>query len=284
MREKGKGLATVIPEVSLSDQLSSDPKLDRAVQPESATSCGRCTTISCSSRFRIDSGISCINWNAKMGKGAMTPEPALRDALLAAVPSLRAFAISLCGQVDRVDDLVQDTLLRALFDIDRFEPRYQPQRVAFYDPTQPLPLGILQAPPRGRGSGRASWGLKVQPNQASRLDFEDFPGRSPSCRTTSGRPSPGRRFRIFLRGGGHICGCAVGTIKSRVNRARVKACGPSRSRRGRRSRSRRDDPRRAPGHRQLVASTRTGNAARGAALRSSYRIRGSRGLRPLRSR
>ena len=51
----------------------------------------------------------------------MTPEPALRDALLAAVPSLRAFAISLCGQVDRADDLVQDTLLRALSNLDRFE-------------------------------------------------------------------------------------------------------------------------------------------------------------------
>src|ERR671910_2479552 len=51
----------------------------------------------------------------------MTPEPALRDALLAAVPSLRAFAISLCGQIDRADDLVQDTLLRALSNIDRFE-------------------------------------------------------------------------------------------------------------------------------------------------------------------
>src|ERR671939_2033755 len=51
----------------------------------------------------------------------MTPEPAIRDALLAAVPSLRAFAISLSGQVDRADDLVQDTLVRALANIDRFE-------------------------------------------------------------------------------------------------------------------------------------------------------------------
>ena len=31
----------------------------------------------------------------------------VRDAMLAAVPSLRAFAISLCGNVDRADDLVQ---------------------------------------------------------------------------------------------------------------------------------------------------------------------------------
>ena len=32
MREKGKGLATVIPEASLSEKLISDPNLDRAVQ------------------------------------------------------------------------------------------------------------------------------------------------------------------------------------------------------------------------------------------------------------
>src|SRR5918998_5183439 len=49
------------------------------------------------------------------------PEPELREALLAAVPSLRAFAISLCGQVDRADDLVQDTMLRALSNLHRFE-------------------------------------------------------------------------------------------------------------------------------------------------------------------
>jgi RNA polymerase sigma factor (sigma-70 family) len=49
------------------------------------------------------------------------PEPELREALLAAVPSLRAFAISLSGQVDRADDLVQDTILRALSNLHRFE-------------------------------------------------------------------------------------------------------------------------------------------------------------------
>ena len=37
----------------------------------------------------------------------------VRKAVLGAVPSLRAFAISLCGNVDRADDLVQETMLRA---------------------------------------------------------------------------------------------------------------------------------------------------------------------------
>src|SRR5262249_61763083 len=45
-----------------------------------------------------------------------------REAMLAAVPSLRAFAISLCGNVDRADDLVQETLLRAMANIDSFQP------------------------------------------------------------------------------------------------------------------------------------------------------------------
>ena len=36
-----------------------------------------------------------------------------RTTMLASVPSLRAFAISLCGNVDRADDLVQEALLRA---------------------------------------------------------------------------------------------------------------------------------------------------------------------------
>jgi hypothetical protein len=49
-------------------------------------------------------------------------QPSVRDAMLAAVPSLRAFAISLSGNVDRADDLVQETLLRAMANIDSFEP------------------------------------------------------------------------------------------------------------------------------------------------------------------
>ncbi len=46
----------------------------------------------------------------------------MREVMLAAVPSLRAFAISLCGNVDRADDLVQEALLRALANLDSFEP------------------------------------------------------------------------------------------------------------------------------------------------------------------
>src|SRR4051794_28633642 len=46
----------------------------------------------------------------------------VREAMLEAVPNLRAFAISLSRNVDRADDLVQETLLRAIDNIDSFQP------------------------------------------------------------------------------------------------------------------------------------------------------------------
>jgi RNA polymerase sigma-70 factor (ECF subfamily) len=154
----------------------------------------------------------------------MTPEPALRDALLAAVPSLRAFAISLCGQVDRADDLVQDTLLRALSNIDRFERGtnlnawlFTILRNLFHSEYRKRRREVED--PDGSYAGR----LKVQPEQGSRLDFEDF-------RTALNQLPHDQREALLLVGASGfsyeeaatICGCAVGTIKSRVNRARSR--------------------------------------------------------------
>jgi len=154
----------------------------------------------------------------------MTPEPAIRDAILAAVPSLRAFAISLSGQVDRADDLVQDTLLRALSNIDRFERGtnlnawlFTILRNLFHSDYRKRRREVED--PEGAYAGR----LKVQPEQGSRLDFEDF-------RAALDRLPHDQREALLLVGASGfsyeeaatICGCAVGTIKSRVNRARSR--------------------------------------------------------------
>ena len=48
-------------------------------------------------------------------------QDSLREPLIAAVPNLRAFAISLCGDVDRADDLVQETLVKAWNKLASFE-------------------------------------------------------------------------------------------------------------------------------------------------------------------
>lgn len=154
----------------------------------------------------------------------MSPEPEIRDALLAAVPSLRAFAISLCGQVDRADDLVQDTLLRALSHIDRFERGtnlnawlFTILRNLFHSEYRKRRREVED--PDGSYAGR----LKTQPEQGSRLDFEDF-------RVALSKLPPDQREALLLVGASgfsyeeaaNICQCAVGTIKSRVNRARSR--------------------------------------------------------------
>ncbi len=154
----------------------------------------------------------------------MSPEPEIRDALLAAVPSLRAFAISLSGQVDRADDLVQDTLLRALSHIDRFERGtnlnawlFTILRNLFHSEYRKRRREVED--PDGSYAGR----LKTQPEQGSRLDFEDF-------RTALAKLPHDQREALLLVGASgfsyeeaaNICECAVGTIKSRVNRARSR--------------------------------------------------------------
>jgi RNA polymerase sigma-70 factor, ECF subfamily len=42
-------------------------------------------------------------------------------AMLESVPSLRAFAISLCGNVEHANDLVQETLLHAAANMEFFQ-------------------------------------------------------------------------------------------------------------------------------------------------------------------
>ncbi|NIK50151.1 RNA polymerase sigma-70 factor (ECF subfamily) [Variibacter gotjawalensis] len=68
--------------------------------------------------------------------------------------------------------------------------------------------------------------LKSQPEQNSRVEFEEF-------RTALAKlPSDQREALILVGASGfsyeeaaEICGCAVGTIKSRVNRARGRLAG-----------------------------------------------------------
>jgi RNA polymerase sigma-70 factor (ECF subfamily) len=154
----------------------------------------------------------------------MSIEPALRDALLAAVPSLRAFAISLTNDFNRADDLVQDTLVRALAHIDRFERGtnlnawlFTILRNLFHSEYRKRRREVDD--PEGAYAGR----LKAHPEQQSHLDFEDF-------RTALAKLPPDQREALLLVGAegmsyedaASICGVAVGTIKSRVNRARAR--------------------------------------------------------------
>src|SRR3954463_14013587 len=152
----------------------------------------------------------------------MTLTPSLKEAMLAAVPSLRAFAISLSGNIDRADDLVQETLLRAIANIDSFQPGTNMSAWMFT-----ILRNLFRSEYRKRrrevedADGSYADSLKSHPEQGSRLEFNEF-------KTALSKLPPDQREALILVGASGfsyeeaagICECAVGTIKSRVNRAR----------------------------------------------------------------
>jgi RNA polymerase sigma-70 factor (ECF subfamily) len=154
----------------------------------------------------------------------MSLDPQLRDTMLAAVPSLRAFGISLCGNVDRADDLVQETLLRAIANIDSFQPGTNMSAWLFT-----ILRNLFRSEYRKRrrevedADGSYAETLKTQPEQTSRIEFQEF-------RVALNKLPDDQREALILVGASgfsyeeaaEICGCAVGTIKSRVNRARTR--------------------------------------------------------------
>jgi RNA polymerase sigma-70 factor, ECF subfamily len=142
--------------------------------------------------------------------------------LLAAIPNLRAFAVSLCGSLDHADDLVQETLVKAwsnlgsfaegsnlrawLFTILRniYYSEYRKRRREIADP-----------------DGAFAANLSTPPAQSGHMDLLDFRAALFEL------PSDQREALILIGASGlsydeaaGICGCAVGTMKSRVNRAR----------------------------------------------------------------
>ena len=154
----------------------------------------------------------------------MSPHNNVRDVMLAAVPSLRAFAISLCGNVDRADDLVQDALLRALANLGSFEPGTNMSawlltilRNGFRSEYRKRRREVEDA------DGSYAERLTSLPEQTGHLEMNEFRQALKSL-------PPDQCESLILVGASgfsyeeaaQICGCVVGTIKSRVNRARIR--------------------------------------------------------------
>jgi len=152
----------------------------------------------------------------------MSLDPQIRDEILAIVPNLRAFAVSLSGNVDRADDLVQETLLRAFAKIDSFQPGTNLSAWLFT-----ILRNQFRSEYRKRrrevedADGKYSEKLKSQPEQIGKIEFEEL------RHALAKLPDDQREALILVGASGfsyeeasEICGCAVGTIKSRVNRAR----------------------------------------------------------------
>jgi RNA polymerase sigma-70 factor, ECF subfamily len=147
-----------------------------------------------------------------------------RSELLSVIPNLRAFAMSLVGSADRADDLVQETLVRAWDKRSSFTPGtnlkgwlFTILRNEFYSQMRKRKREV--ADPEGAMAAR----LSVHPEQVGKMDMEDFKA------AVNTLPEDQREALILVGASGfsyeeaaEICGCAIGTIKSRVSRARAQ--------------------------------------------------------------
>ena len=155
------------------------------------------------------------------------PEPQakeFRNALVREMRDLRAFAVSLSGSFHQADDLVQETLLKAWNNASSFIPGTNMRawlvtilRNTYY--SQYRKRGREVADPDGIYAGR----LATPANQESALDMSDF-------QIALQKLAPEHRDVLLMVGASglsyeeaaEICGVAVGTIKSRLNRARAR--------------------------------------------------------------
>lgn len=155
------------------------------------------------------------------------PEQALNDdvfkqELAGVIPHLRAFGRSLSGSRDLADDLVQETLMKAWAARSRFQAGTNMRAWTFII----LRNHFLSQKRRARFTGEwddlaADRLLAAPAGQDKQLELADMQ------RALLQLPESQREALILVGAGGfayeeaaEICGVAVGTIKSRVARAR----------------------------------------------------------------
>jgi RNA polymerase sigma-70 factor (ECF subfamily) len=159
------------------------------------------------------------------GTAALDPAAvSVREGLVAAIPNLRAFAVSLSGDHHVANDLVQETLLKAWANRDKFTLGtnfkawlFTILRNTYFSDLRKTRREVQDV------DGRAAAQLVAPPEQHGKLDLADF-------RRAMTELSEDQREALLLIGAegfsyeeaAAICDCAVGTVKSRVNRARVR--------------------------------------------------------------
>lgn len=147
-----------------------------------------------------------------------------RDRIAALLPNLRAFAIGLSRNKAQADDLVQETILKAWSNMDKFDPATNLEawlftilRNTFYSMLRKTRREVQDS------DGIHAAGLFERPAHDGRLAYGDF-------QRAFGELSPEHREVLLLIGAsGYSCeeasemmGVAVGTVKSRASRARKR--------------------------------------------------------------
>ncbi|MCK9544511.1 MAG: sigma-70 family RNA polymerase sigma factor [Novosphingobium sp.] len=147
-----------------------------------------------------------------------------RQTLIATLPHLRAFARGLCGRPDLADDLVQETAIKAWAAQVRFQPGTNMRAWTFTI----LRNHYLSELRRHRRQ------VDYDPEAAERLLVMDADQEGPlhlSDMDAALQKLPAERREALLLIGAsgftyeeaaRICDCAIGTMKSRVARARAE--------------------------------------------------------------
>ncbi|KAA6405429.1 hypothetical protein DPQ22_05075 [Candidatus Tokpelaia sp.] len=157
-------------------------------------------------------------------KPGSSENPSFRREMLSLLPGLRAFAVSLAGNKDQADDLLQDTIMRAWGKQESFTMGTNMKawlftilRNEFYSQMRKQKREVQDT------DGIYANNLAVHPAQYGALDLQDF-------KRALDKLPPDQREAIILIGASgfsyeeaaEICRCAIGTIKSRVSRARLR--------------------------------------------------------------
>jgi len=168
------------------------------------------------------------------GSAARSPEPAgvqqnsarehdFKRELTAVIPHLRAFARGLCGRPDLADDLVQEALMKAWAAQERFQPGTSMRAWTF------VILRNAYLTDMRRNRFRADYDETVAERILTAPAAQEGPLHLSDMHRALLTLPPERREALLLVGAGgfsyeeaaEICDCAVGTIKSRVGRARA---------------------------------------------------------------
>ncbi len=152
------------------------------------------------------------------------PTDDLQAQLAALVPNLRAFARSLCGAADQADDLVQETLVKAWKSRASFDMGSNLKAWLFTILRNTYLSELRKRKYEVQDhNGEMAQQLSVKDGQSGHMDLVDF-SKAFALLTAEQREA---LILIGAEGFSYddaalMCGCAVGTMKSRVNRARTK--------------------------------------------------------------
>jgi RNA polymerase sigma-70 factor (ECF subfamily) len=138
------------------------------------------------------------------------------------IPALRAFARTFCRSPADADDLVQETLAKAIANLHRFEPGTKLKSWLFTIMRNTFLSGVAK-------SRRETTGVAVEEAGSGPKAPQEWSAQVSEVRAAMAKLPQAQREVLVLVGmlgvsyeeAARICDCAVGTVKSRLSRARA---------------------------------------------------------------